>query len=52
LKEIRSYKWKVDKNGTVLEEPVKFKDDGMDSMRYAAYGKFSQPQMIYAGATY
>ena len=52
LKEIRSYKWKVDKNGTVLEEPVKFKDDGMDSMRYAAYGKFSQPQLIYAGATY
>lgn len=52
LKEIKAYKWKKDKNGNVLDEPVKVKDDGMDSMRYAAYGKFSQPQIIYAGATY
>jgi phage terminase large subunit len=26
LKEIRSYKWKVDKDGKVLDEPVKFND--------------------------
>lgn len=52
LKEIKSYKWMVDKNGIVLEKPVKFKDDGMDSMRYAAFTKFSQPQIIYADATY
>ncbi len=52
LKEIKSYKWMVDKNGIVLEKPVKFKDDGMDSMRYAAFTKFSQPLIQYAGATY
>lgn len=37
LKEIRNYKWKEDKNGHVLEEPVKFKDHLMDAMRYAIY---------------
>lgn len=52
LKEIKSYKWMVDKNGIVLEKPVKFKDDAMDSMRYAAFTKFSQPLIQYAGATY
>ena len=52
LKEIRSYKWLVDKNGIVTEKPVKFKDDGMDSLRYAAFTKFSQPLISYAGASY
>lgn len=37
LREIRNYKWKVDKNGKTLDEPVKFNDDFMDSMRYAIY---------------
>jgi phage terminase large subunit len=36
IKEIRSYKWKVDRDGRVSDnEPVKINDDGMDSMRYA-----------------
>lgn len=52
LKEIKSYKWMVDKNGTVTESPVKFKDDGMDAMRYAIYTKLSKPLIQYAGATY
>lgn len=52
LKEIRSYKWLVDKNGIVTEKPVKFKDDGMDSLRYAAFTKFNQPLIQYAGASY
>jgi phage terminase large subunit len=52
LKEIKSYKWMTDKNGIVTEKPVKFKDDGMDSMRYAAFTKFSQPLIQYAGANY
>lgn len=52
LKEIKSYKWMKDKNGIVLEKPVKFKDDGMDAGRYGSYTKFSQPQIEYAGATY
>lgn len=37
LREIRNYKWKVDKNGKTLDDPVKFNDDAMDSMRYAIY---------------
>jgi phage terminase large subunit len=37
LTEIRSYKWKEDKNGHVLDEPVKFHDHLMDSMRYAIF---------------
>ena len=37
LKEIKNYKWKEDKNGRVLDEPVKFKDHIMDAMRYAIY---------------
>lgn len=37
LKEFKTYKWRVDKNGRVLDEPVKFNDDGMDGMRYGIY---------------
>jgi phage terminase large subunit len=37
LKEIRSYKWKIDKNGKVLDEPVKFNDHLMDAIRYAIF---------------
>jgi phage terminase large subunit len=35
LKEIRSYKWRVDKDERILDEPVKLNDDAMDAMRYA-----------------
>ena len=52
LKEIKSYKWMVDKNGIVTESPVKFKDDGMDALRYAIYTKLSKPQISYADANY
>jgi phage terminase large subunit len=36
-REIKIYKWKEDKNGNPLDEPVKFKDDGMDSIRYPIF---------------
>lgn len=36
-KERASYKWRQDKNGIVLEEPVKFMDHLMDAKRYALY---------------
>lgn len=36
-KESKSYKWRIDKNGNVLDEPVKFMDHAMDSMRYGCY---------------
>lgn len=35
LKEIKSYKWRVDKDERILDEPVKLNDDAMDAMRYA-----------------
>ena len=34
IKERRSYKWKEDKDGNVLAEPVKFHDHLMDAERY------------------
>lgn len=36
-KEIKSYKWKTDKNDKVLDEVVKFNDHAIDSIRYALY---------------
>ena len=37
IKEIESYKWREDKAGNLLEEPVKFMDHTMDALRYAVY---------------
>lgn len=37
LGEIRSYKYREDRNGIVLEEPVKFRDHLCDAVRYALY---------------
>jgi phage terminase large subunit len=34
-KEIKAYKWKEDKDGRVLDEPVKFNDHSLDALRYA-----------------
>jgi phage terminase large subunit len=42
VREIKSYKWKEDKNGVMLEEPVKFNDHLMDAMRYAIHTKSLQ----------
>ncbi len=36
-RDFRGYKRKVDKNGHVLEEPVKFNDHAPNAARYAAY---------------
>jgi phage terminase large subunit len=48
IKEIRSYKWREDKEGRILEEPVKFNDHAMDAMRYAlaSLRKVSQPVIV------
>ncbi len=35
--EIQGYKYKEDKDGNVLDMPVKFKDHAMDAIRYALY---------------
>jgi len=39
IKELQSYKRREDKDGNVMEEPVKFNDHFCDSMRYGAYSK-------------
>lgn len=48
LKEIKSYKWKIDKDGKVLDEPVKFNDHAMDAIRYAVFTKLSLPKREWA----
>ena len=40
IKEIRTYSWRVDKEGNEMDEPVKEFDDGMDACRYAAVSHF------------
>ena len=35
IKEIRGYKWKVDKNDKILDEHVDFNDHALDALRYA-----------------
>ena len=37
LGEIRSYKYREDRNGVVLEEPVKFRDHIVDAVRYCLH---------------
>ena len=37
INELRGYKYKEDKDGNVLEDPVKFRDHLMDAMRYCMY---------------
>jgi phage terminase large subunit len=37
IKEVSTYKWKEDKNGEPLPEPVKFNDHALDAIRYAIF---------------
>lgn len=37
--EVKSFKWKEDKDGNPLDEPVKFKDDAIAACRYAIEDK-------------
>lgn len=47
LKEIRSYKWKVDRDGKVLDEPVKFNDHALDAGRYGTFTHLHAPQLSW-----
>lgn len=42
ITEIKKYKWKVDKNDKVLDEPVKENDHLLDALRYAVFTKSKQ----------
>jgi len=46
IKEFRGYSYKTDRNGRVIDEPIKFNDHTMDAIRYALY---SHALMIQAG---
>lgn len=37
ISEIKSYSWKKDREGKLLEEPIKIKDDACDALRYAIH---------------
>jgi len=37
LDELRRYRWKKDRDGKILDEPVKVNDHALDAMRYAIY---------------
>jgi len=49
IKEAQGYKRKEDKNGNVMEEPVKFMDDGMDGGRYGVYSKINNLGEVLIG---
>lgn len=42
IKEAKSYKWLKTKEGIVLDEPVKFLDDGMDALRYSIFSVYQR----------
>jgi phage terminase large subunit len=48
IAELKSYKWKTDKDGQVIDkEPVKLQDHAVDAMRYAVFTKLKQPQLTW-----
>lgn len=48
-KEFQNYKWKEDKNGQLLRDPVDKWNHAIDATRYAAFNKLSKPNYgIYA----
>jgi len=49
IKELQSYKRREDKDGNVMEEPVKFRDDFCDSFRYGAYSKINNLGEVLIG---
>jgi len=38
IEELKGYQWKEDKDGHVLDEPVKYKDHACDAFRYGIFG--------------
>lgn len=50
IKEIKSYKWKLDKEGKSTDDPVKFMDHALDALRYAVYTKLNKrkKKLIYS----
>jgi len=49
IKEIKSYKWRKDKNDKVLDEPIKLHDHCADAFRYAVVTHLATPQTEWWG---
>jgi phage terminase large subunit len=47
IKELKSYKWKKDKDDRVLDEPVKFNDHACDAGRYGTFTHLHNPSSTY-----
>lgn len=47
IKELRNYRWKTDRNGNKLDQPVKFSDHATDALRYAIYSKLTVPKITW-----
>ena len=47
IKELRGYRWKTDRNGVKLDQPVKFNDHATDAMRYAIFSKLTIPSVTW-----
>lgn len=47
LKEFKNYRWKTDRNGNKLDQPVKFSDHASDALRYAIYSKLTIPKITW-----
>lgn len=45
IAEIKKYKWTTDKNGNIIDQPIKENDHLMDAMRYAVFTKLKQPKL-------
>lgn len=50
IKELKSYKWKLDKDGKIHpdETPVKFQDHILDALRYAVFTKLTKARPVMA----
>lgn len=47
IKELSSYKWKINKEGIKLDEPVKFRDHLADAMRYGIFTRLAQDHITW-----
>lgn len=43
IKELKTYCWKIDKDGNAMDEPVKEMDDGLDALRYGVFSTLGGP---------
>jgi phage terminase large subunit len=52
IKEFKSYKWKTDKDGKVLDEPVDLNDHACDGARYSVEVKYNQSEFGVGGTSW